>query len=152
MGVREDFKSVVDRSIVDLTLPSNTHSIAKQAFWSCVNLVNITIPDSVVSIGSAAFLGCSSLTSATVGSGVNSIESGAFGNSTGSLYIKTITFKQPSGMAVSLPTAGSSSGLFYCKTASTLVVYTDNETIKNYDYATDNVTATIYHLDGSAWA
>lgn len=39
----------------------------------------------------------------------------------------------------------------YYKSAKSITVYTDNETIKNYDWASDNVTATIYHLDGSAW-
>ena len=86
-----------------------------------------------------------------INSNISEIPIKCFANGSGALSIKKIKFEQPSGMIVTLPTAGSSTGMLYCKTASSVTIYTDNETIKNYDYATDNVTATIYHLDGSAW-
>lgn len=62
-----------------------------------------------------------------------------------------VIFNQPLGMTVTLPTAGSTSGMFYNKTARTMTIRTDNVTIKNYAWATDGVTATITHIDGSAW-
>lgn len=70
----------------------------------------------------------------------------SFGNSPSELYF----LHSPTDTIV-FPTAGQDKGAFYNKTARTMTIYTDNETVKNYDYAADNVTATIYHLDGSAW-
>lgn len=197
MSDKDIFKSIVNRSVTEIIIPSKITSIGVHAFSNCTSLANvsipnnilsigntafynctgltsitipnsvtsigssafqasgltdITIPNSVTSIGASAFKGCSKLTNATIGSGVSNFGASIFANSSEALYIQTIRFNQPSGMAVTLPTAGSSTGMFYCKTASTLTVYTDNETIKNYNYATDNVTPTFYHLDGSAWA
>lgn len=65
--------------------------------------------------------------------------------------LTSLTFNHSSVDKVVLPQAGDGSGFLYNKTAKTMTIYTDNETIKNYDYAADNVTATILHLDGSAW-
>lgn len=65
--------------------------------------------------------------------------------------LKTITFNHSNVDKVILPVAGDGSGMLYFKNAKTITIYTDNETIKNYNYAADNVTATILHLDGSAW-
>lgn len=70
----------------------------------------------------------------------------SFGNSPSELYF----LHSPTDTIV-FPTAGQNTGAFYNKTARTMTIYTDNPTIKNYDYSADNVTATIYHLDGSAW-
>ena len=64
----------------------------------------------------------------------------------------TVRFEQPSGMEITLPKAGSTEGMFYSKTARPMDVYTDNETIKNYAWASDNITATFYHLDGTTWS
>lgn len=72
-------------------------------------------------------------------------------NSINTTANSTIYFLNPAGMTVHLPNAGDGSGLMYSKNAKAITIYTDNETIKNYDWATDNITATIYHLDGSAW-
>lgn len=70
----------------------------------------------------------------------------SFGTSPSELYF----LHSPTDTIV-FPTAGQNKGAFYGKSARTMTIYTDNETVKNYDYAADNVTATIYHLDGSAW-
>jgi hypothetical protein len=146
MGIRDTFKSVVDGSIVDLILPNNTTSIVNRAFYYCVNLESVVIPDSVLSISGSPFQGCSKLTTVSIGRNVNSITGGGFSNSTGELYVKTITFNQPAGMNITLD-----SGIFDCKTHSNLTIYTDNEIIKNYNYSNDNVSPTFYHLDGTAW-
>ena len=70
----------------------------------------------------------------------------SFGTSPSELY-----FLHTATDPITMPTAGQNTGAFYGKTARTMTIYTDNPTIKNYNYSADNVTATIYHLDGSAW-
>lgn len=77
---------------------------------------------------------------------VTQLYNGSFGNSPSELYF----LHSPTDTIV-FPTAGQNTGAFYNKTARTMTIYTDNPTIKNYDYSADNVTATIYRLDGSAW-
>lgn len=59
----------------------------------------------------------------------------------------TLKFLTPSGVEVNMPEKFTNS-----KTAFSITIYTDNETIKNYDWAGANLTATFYHLDGTAWA
>lgn len=60
--------------------------------------------------------------------------------------VTTLIFRQPSGMDVELPEAGDGAGIAYDKDSRSISIYTDNECIKNYDWATDNVTATFYPL------
>ena len=126
-------------------MPNSLTIIKEGSFHYCSNLENITIPESVTTIEKNAFNGCSKLLNITIPRNVNSLGSTCF------TTITTAIFNQPAGMEITLPTAGSSTGMFYHKTARNLTVYTDNETIKNYDYATDNVTVTLYHLDGTLW-
>ena len=114
-------------------------------------VTSVTIPLGVETIGRSAFGGASGLTSATISSSVSKIEERAFGDSTGSMNISNMTFNQPRDMTVSLPTPGSGSGFLYVKTARNMNIYTDNLIIKNYNYSADNITATLYHLDGTPW-
>lgn len=65
--------------------------------------------------------------------------------------ITSIKFLHDSEAHIFLPTAGSETGMFYVKSARNVTIYTDNEMIKNYDWATDNITPTFYHLDGTVW-
>ena len=37
------------------------------------------------------------------------------------------------------------------KSATTITIYTDNQTVRNFDYSAKNITPTFYHLDGTAW-
>jgi hypothetical protein len=105
----------------------------------------------VTYIGKCAFYCCTALTVITIPSSVTSIGTLIFANPNGAMNITDAYFLQASGMEVTLPTAGSGSGMFYVKTARTMNVHTDNETIKNYGWATDNITPTFYHLDGTPW-
>ena len=57
----------------------------------------------------------------------------------------------PADVQVEMPQAGDGTGVAYFKNAREYTIYTDNPVIKNYNWTADNVTATIYHLDGSAW-
>ena len=124
------------------------NKIANYIFYGCSSLTSVTLPNTVLSIGERSFYNTSALTDLTINAEVSSIGSLAF---YGTSKIKNITFLQPAGATISLPTAGSSKGMFYVKTARAVNIYTDNETIKNYAWSTDGVTATLYHLDGTAW-
>ena len=162
------------KSLTNVTIPDSVTSIGESAFAFCgliefptmnglihlsddmfssnQQLTNVTIPDNVISIGDGVFWNCSGIKSVIISKNVKSIGNYSFGMSTGKMNITDAYFEQPSGMTVTLPTAGSGTGMFYVKTARNMNVYTDNETIKNYDWASDNITATLYHLDGTAWS
>lgn len=60
------------------TIPADTTSVARFAFWGCAGLSSITIPDSVTSIGHAAFYLCTGLTSIIIPDNVTSIEGSSF--------------------------------------------------------------------------
>ena len=138
-------------SLTNATLPEGLTSIGIKAFTSCKSLIDITLPDSLINIEQQAFGMCSSLPKISVPKGVSNIGNLAFSHSTGSMAITDAYFYQPSGMTITLPTAGSNYGMFYVKTARSMNIYTDNETIKNYAWSSDNITPTFYHLDGTAW-
>lgn len=131
-----------------ITFPNENliKEIPKLFCKSASKLTTINIPNSVEIIESEAFNGCTALLDFTVPANVSKIGNLAFAS-----IKESIRFMQPAGMEVSLPTAGTN-GMCYVKSATSLTIYTDNETIKNYNYSADNITATIYHLDGSAWA
>lgn len=78
---------------------------------------------------------------------INEIGAQAFSNS----EITNFVFEQRENDFVRLPIAGSETGMFYSKSATNKNIYTENWFIKNYDYATDNITPTFYHLDGTLW-
>ena len=54
---------------------------------------------------------------------------------------KKAIFRQPKDVVVQLPEK-----LCYSKSAATIDVYTDNDSIKNYDWAKDNFTPTFHSL------
>lgn len=140
-------------SLTSVTIPNGVEYISSSLFYNNTNLTSVIFnSDGVLKrIGSSAFSQCSALTELNIPSSVNKIESNAFSYNNGSMKISSVTFNQPFGMEVELPEAGSGTGMFYVKTARSMTIYTDNETIKNYNWSTDNITATLYHLDGSSW-
>lgn len=99
--------------------------VANYVFYKCADLTNIELPSTILSLGKLCFGDTSSLAS--------------------------IKFLHSASDNITFPTAGSSEGAFYNKSARAINIYTDNETIKNYAWSTDGVTATFYHLDGTAW-
>lgn len=135
-----------------ITIPSNITIIGTSSFVGSSNLATLVLPNGITTIGNSAFAACLSLSPFTIPSSVTSIGSKAFSNSSGAMSsLTSLTFAHSSTDTITLPVAGSSTGFLYCKTARNMTIYTDNETIKNYDYASDNITATILHIDGSAW-
>ena len=58
----------------------------------------------------------------------------------------TLKFLTTKGVKVTM-----GEGCAYYKSAVTTTIYTDNDDIKNYNWAGDNVTPTFYHLDGTLW-
>jgi predicted ribosomally synthesized peptide with SipW-like signal peptide len=74
--------SVLDKTIEEFTIDSDTRFINNNAFEKCINLKTIQIPDNVYGIGSKAFNGCTSLESVTLASSVTYIDSYAFNGCT----------------------------------------------------------------------
>lgn len=145
----ENNNNMTDGYLKSVKLSNLITVIPKCAFKNqTVYLTSLTLPEKLIRIEDEAFNGCTKLDNLIIPATVNYIGKLAFGGQSG---VTKITFNQPSGMSIELPTPGSGSGMFYYKNAITMTVYTDNETIKNYNYAADNVTVTVLHLDGSAW-
>lgn len=127
---------------------SAVKTIPTSCFQYQASATTLTLQSGLTTIGAYSFGNCSQLTSITIPSTVTSIGNAAFQNTNG---ITEIRFLAPSGATISLPTAGSTYGMFYRKTAKSITVYTDNATIKNYAWSSDNLTCTFKHLDGTDW-
>jgi len=136
---------------VNINIKSTVRTLPNNAFYSLnggsifvTSTCNINIEEGLTTLGDNAFPVTDLIFPSTLITIKGAIDRG---NVSGHTY----TFKTPSGVAMTLPTAGNGSGMFYNKTAKTMTIYTDNETIKNYNWSADNVTPTFYHLDGTAW-
>lgn len=77
-GDCETLIGLIERNILDLTIPEGTSEIGANAFYNYNNLMSVEIPDTVNTIGDYAFQSCSGLTSVTIGNGVNEIGIRAF--------------------------------------------------------------------------
>lgn len=55
-------KSLIDRTVTSITIPSGVTSIGEYVFAGCTRLTSITIPASVTSIHAMAFVECTALT------------------------------------------------------------------------------------------
>ena len=128
---------------VDLSQATLLNKIPKYCFAQGVKS-SIIMPPNITEIGEYSFYNQSSLKSITIPETVDKICDSAF---YGSSSLKTITFNTPADKEITL-----GNQLFYYKSAKSVAIYTENETIKNYDWAADNITPTFYHLDGTAWA
>lgn len=159
--------------LTDINMPNSVTLIGNYSFAGCSKLASVVMTDSVTRIGNSAFASCTALTNITLSEnlteiGVQAFQSAgltsitipskvavinplAFSNTLSTSALTSIRFEQPLGMSVTLPQAGNGNGAFYSKSAKAISVYTDNETIKNYNWSADNRTATIYHLDGTLW-
>lgn len=117
----------------------------------------VVIPDSIEIVQSYLFgnTAPTTLTTLVIGSSVKQIG----GNFLNHDQPATMIFRQPAGMHVELPIPGDkladsinalqAPGMCYNKTSRAFTIYTDNECIKNYDWAKDNVTPTFYPLSAA---
>jgi len=140
----------ISKPSTNLSIPDTVVNIASRALYKYsedTNFKKCVIPDTVEILGDNIFDEQSTLTSITVGASVRRIGV----DLTPSNSVTTLIFRQPAGMYVELPPAGDGEfiGLAYNKNSRNVSIYTDNECIKNYDWATDNVTATFYPLSSA---
>lgn len=152
MAVSDDGKVLLANAITDssngYTIPDTVinlagGSLSKANIDTNTNgLLSFVIPDSIEIIGGYLLYRHTNLATLTVGSSVRYIGKYLFDSSS----TTTVVFRQPAGMYVELPPAGENTGLAYNKSSRNVSIYTDNECIRNYDWATDNVTATFYSL------
>lgn len=129
----------------DLIIPDTVKSIWQGAFSDMTldsAFKSLIIPDTVEMISGNSGIYKSGLEKIVIGSGVRHIGSNNFGGSS----LPKLVFRQPKEMYVELPQAGDPTGIAYNKDSRAVSIYTDNECIKNYAWATDNVTATFYPL------
>lgn len=142
------FKNKVPKPSEGFDIPKTVINIAGGALGKYgdtvdSNFTSFVIPDTVEMLQNKIFDGQSALKKITIGKSVNRIT----GTIVPSTAVNTLIFKQPSGMKIELPTAGSETpGMAYNKSSYSVDVYTDNEYIQNYDWATDNVTVTLHPL------
>lgn len=131
-------------------IPSTVKNIAfsgcgKYSDTTDSNFTSVVIPDTVEMLQNRIFDGQTTLTKITVGAGVRKMT----GRIVPGASVKNMIFRQPAGMTVELPTPGEATGIAYNKDAYSMNIYTDNEDIRNYGWATDNVTATFYPLSSA---
>lgn len=133
-----------------LVIPSTVKNIAPNACQrygdtTDSNFTSVVIPDTVEMLQGYIFSNQTSLTKITVGAGVRKMT----GRIVPGTSVKNMIFRQPAGMTVELPTPGKDTGIAYNKDAYSMNIYTDNEDIRNYGWATDNVTPTFYPLSSA---
>ena len=107
-----------------------------------VAAATIVVPDTVVRIYGNAF-GNSATTKVVIGAGVQVMGIGTMENT----KVTTWICRQPADMVIDMPAeAGRYKGLAYNKNSRSFTLYTDNKMLKAYNWAGDNVTATIKPL------
>lgn len=122
------------------TFPSTIKSLTIGAF-NIAGLTEVKVPDTVQWIIGNAFNGAD-IVKVDIGSGVSKMMKGTMYN----IKVLTWIFRQPADMVIDLPSAGKDTGLGYDKDSRSITIYTDNESLKAYDWAADNITATIKPL------
>ena len=111
-GDNGNFKSVIERTASNLTLPSDLTSIGSHAFYEYTNLALTSLPSGLTSIGAYAFSGCTNLALTSLPSGVTNISSYAFNHCT---KLTSITFE-------GTPTTISHTAFINCTNITTINV------------------------------
>lgn len=86
----ELFKSIIDRSITSLTVPSGTTVLRPKLFTGCVNLTTLTLPEGLKTIKDGALSGAIAVTSLSIPDSVTTIEDCSSFHQTSSLTELTI--------------------------------------------------------------
>lgn len=133
----------------DLIIPSSVKYVSNYCLKSGYgNLNSFTIPNSVQEISANSFTNIA-VNYLTIGSGITHFPNNSFGG------IKDynaeddkirIRFMHPAGASVTFGTS-----VFYYKEARQADIYTDNDDIKAYDFAGDNMTVTFHPLSEWEW-
>lgn len=118
-------------------------------YYQDVSIFKPKIPEYIKTIPKSSFEGVTykGNYALEIPKSIKKIEGFAFAYS----ELNEFIFKQDAYQLIILPIAGNATGMFYTKNAKNIKIYTDNIAIKNYDYKSDNVTPTFYHLDGTLW-
>ena len=74
----DTLKSIIDRSVTEVTLPEGLTKIGTYAFDACTKLAAINLPESVTAIGGYAFYACAVLAAINLPESVTTIGSYAF--------------------------------------------------------------------------
>lgn len=129
---------VLIKAVTSTSFPSSIINIASNSCNKLVTNSTLIIPDQIEIIG---------------GPPASSIATLSIGNKVSELYtesipttVTTLICRQPADFIVTLPEPGDGSGLTYNKDSRNMTLYTDNESLKNYNWDGDNVTVTIYPL------
>lgn len=95
--------------------------------------------------------GTSGLLSIIIPRSVKSIGELAFADKSGAMNMTEITFNHQQNDELYLPPfqypIQNPTGIFRVKTARTMNVYTEHQTVLDYNFYSDNISPTIYHLD-----
>lgn len=129
---------------VSSSWPSGITNLAAHSCNALVKNAKLIIPDTIQILGGSPtnLDSDNALTDLTIGSNISELISDSIPNT-----VTTLVCRQPAGMKITLPAeTGDGKGLSYKKEARNMTLYTDNEDMKNYDWAGDNVTVTIYPL------
>ena len=115
----ENYRGVVDSTFTSVVIPDTVEIVLNKVFSSQDSLKQITVGSSVRKIGYKLCPGSN---------------------------ITTLIFRQPKDMYIELPKAGEDTGIYGGKSSASIDIYTYNEMLKAYDWAKDNVSATIHPL------
>lgn len=130
----------------DVTIPSSVKYISNYCCSASFN--SFTIPNSVQEISANSFTDIT-VNYLTIGSGITHFPNNSFGGiedygaEDGKMRIR---FMHPAGASVTFGTS-----VFYYKEARQADIYTDNDDIKAYDFAGDNMTVTFHPLSEWEW-
>ena len=129
------------KNVTTVAIPASVRTIPFGTF-NRVEAATIVVPDTVVRIYGDAF-GNSATTKVVIGAGVQVMGDGTMEN----VKVTTWICRQPADMVIDMPAeAGKDKGLAYQKQSRSFTLYTDNKMLKAYNWAGDNVTATIKPL------
>ena len=87
----EILKAVIDRSITEITIPSEITVLGNSVFRFCKALVTVTLNEGLQEIGPCAFGACAALTSIVMPSTLKKISSSAFDSC---IALKTVTLNE----------------------------------------------------------